>query len=103
MYTTGQLAMRIERTYPTIATWEKHGRIPKAMYRSLQNRRLYTAFQVQYIEHFYKRVKHNYGNQIARFNIGRTYFFHKIKQLWINFPYGVEELKGPRYVEDTED
>jgi DNA-binding transcriptional MerR regulator len=103
MYTTGQLAMRLDRKAQTIFMWEKTGALPKAMYRDLRGWRLYTAFQVREMAKYYASVEHSYGQQVARFKLSRTKFFKKTFQLWANYPYGVEELEGPGYVKITED
>jgi len=103
MYSTSQLAMFLERKPLTIRIWEKLGLLPPSMYRSLQNRRLYTSFQVSEIVRYYKGVEYRFGKQRAMHKLSTTPFFRKIHLLWKNYPLGVKEHRGAEYAEDTED
>lgn len=49
MFTTGDLARRLDRQDQTIRKWERQGIIPKTPFRSKTNRRLYTEEQVMAI------------------------------------------------------
>lgn len=103
MYTTSQVAMFLERKASTIRLWEHIGLLPPSMYRSLQNRRLYTSFQVYEMVRFYKAAMYRHGKQRVLNKLTTTLFFWKVKQLWKNYPLGVKEYKGSSYVEIPED
>lgn len=93
MLTTSQLAMRIQRQAQCVRVWEKMGLLPKAMYRSLQNARLYTLFQVEMICRYYDLQVLRYGKQKVMNRISTTDFFDRVHNLWKWFPYGVEEFE----------
>jgi DNA-binding transcriptional MerR regulator len=101
MYTTSQLAVQLERLSSVIRKWEMKGYIPKALYRNLQNMRLYTAFQVERILYFYKFEARAHGMTKMKTNLKSTDFFRRVQALWRWFPYGVEEFEVPH--DESED
>jgi hypothetical protein len=93
MLTTSQLAIRIQRQPQCVRAWEKMGLLPKAMYRSLQNARLYTFFQVTMICRYYELAILRYGRQKVMNRVSTTGFFERVQNLWKWFPFGVEEFE----------
>ena len=47
MYTTGALAVALDRTSQSLRLWERQGILPEALYRDDRSRRLYTEDQVR--------------------------------------------------------
>lgn len=46
-FEVGSLAKALNRQVVTVRLWERNGTIPKSMYRSPQNNRLYTRAQIE--------------------------------------------------------
>lgn len=93
MFTTTQLAMFLERSPRAIRLWEEKGNFPKALYRALNNNRLYTTFQVSEIVRHYKIAMSQFGKRYVTNRISGTNFFKRVQALWAKYPYGVEEFE----------
>jgi len=89
MYTTGQVAKALRRKTQTVRVWEMKGNFPEALYRSASNDRLYTEFQYKNIASIYRKLEKEYG-AIMRTRINSTPFFSLVKELWEDYPLGVD-------------
>lgn len=90
MFTTSQLAIQLNRKAGCVIAWEKMGLLPETLYRGLNKFRLYTDFQVREIVRIYKELETKFGRRRMANRIGSTPFFQLIKELWENYPLGVD-------------
>ncbi len=89
MYTTGMLAAALGRKAQTMRVWEKKGIIPPALYRSPQGARLYTEFQSIRIVNIFQEEFRSHGD-LAFTRITKTEFPRRVKELWRDFPLGID-------------
>ncbi len=90
MFTAGQLGLALERKTQTIRLWEKKGYLPEAMYRSTSGDRLYTELQLTLLTKAFAEMIRKHGRK-AFTRIGSTEFPTIAKEIWQNYPLGIEE------------
>lgn len=85
MYSITQLAAKLGKTAQTIRLWEKKKYLPKASYRSSSGNRLYTDFQVKMI------IAALAATLEEKEKLDLTCFSKHTREIWKNYPYGIEE------------
>jgi hypothetical protein len=90
MYSVTQLGLALDRKAQTIRIWEKKGILPKAIYRSTSGDRLYTELQVKLLASVFSGVIREYG-KLAFTRISRTNFSKLAREIWSQYPQGIEE------------
>jgi len=89
MFSTGQLARVIGRKAQALRLWEKNGMLPGSLYRKGNGERLYTEFQVNAIAEAFESTRRKYG-KMAYTRISQTDFPALLKQIWVDYPLGIE-------------
>jgi len=102
MYSIVQLAKTMDRKPATIRMWERTGILPPAIYRTcdgLNGIRLYTEFQIKSIIRIFRETFEENSVQVMTYRIGQTKFSERVRQLWIDFPLGID----PNNLEETQE